>query len=155
MRRVPIIILGVWLLAISSAALARAQTIVVTHPVSDKNGWVAFQVDHVLRIQGYWAKPPVEGLLIYPIPMKRAHPINRFGESVIIALPKPGTYTVWKGFHVHNGYIPALGGLPATDFIQEINHQPTNPATSGGATTPGDGERFMECPICHQKHIRY
>lgn len=155
MRRFPIIALFVCLLCIGSAAVARAQTIVVAHPVSDKNGWVAFQVDHILRVEGYWPKPPVEGLLIYPVPMKRAHPISRFGESVIIALPKPGVFSIWKGYHVHNGYIPALSGLPATEFIQEINHLPVPPAPPGTPAGPSDGARYMECPICHQNHIRY
>ena len=152
MRQISTILLGICLLCLSSTAVARAQTVVVAHPVSDKSGWVAFEVDHVLRIEGYWPKPPVEGLLIYPVPMKRAHPISRFGESVIIALPKAGVYNIWKGYHVHNGYIPALSGLPATEFIQEINQLPAPPAS--GSTGATDAQ-YMECPICHQRHIRY
>ena len=152
MRQISTILLGICLLCLSSAAVARAQTVVVAHPVSDKSGWVAFEVDHVLRIEGYWPKPPVVGLLIYPVPMKRAHPISRFGESVIIALPKPGVYSIWKGYHVHNGYIPALSGLPATEFVQEINQLPA-PTTAGSSSS--NEAQYMECPICHQRHIRY
>jgi hypothetical protein len=152
MRHLSTILLGICLLCLSSAAVARAQTVVVAHPVSDKSGWVAFEVDHVLRIEGYWPKPPVVGLLIYPVPMKRAHPISRFGESVIIALPKPGVYSIWKGYHVHNGYIPALSGLPATELVQEINQLPA--PTTAGSSGPNEAQ-YMECPICHQRHIRY
>lgn len=152
MRHLSSILLGICLLCLSSTAVARAQTVVVAHPVSDKSGWVAFEVDHILRIEGYWPKPPVMGLLIYPVPMKRAHPISRFGESVIIALPKPGVYSIWKGYHVHNGYIPALSGLPATEFVQEINQLPA-PTTAG--TSSSNEAQYMECPICHQRHIRY
>jgi hypothetical protein len=152
MRHLSSILLGICLLCLSSTAVARAQTVVVAHPVSDKSGWVAFEVDHVLRIEGYWPKPPVEGLLIYPVPMKRAHPISRFGESVIIALPKAGVYNIWKGYHVHNGYIPALSGLPATEFVQEINQLPA-PTTAGSSSS--NEAQYMECPICHQRHIRY
>ncbi|HOG92771.1 MAG: hypothetical protein KA923_01295 [Opitutaceae bacterium] len=152
MRHLSSILLGICLLCLSSTAVARAQTVVVAHPVSDKSGWVAFEVDHILRIEGYWPKPPVMGLLIYPVPMKRAHPISRFGESVIIALPKPGVYSIWKGYHVHNGYIPALSGLPATEFVQEINQLPA-PTTAGSSSS--NEAQYMECPICHQRHIRY
>ena len=152
MRHISTILLGICLLCLSSTAVARAQTVVVAHPVSDKSGWVAFEVDHILRIEGYWPKPPVMGLLIYPVPMKRAHPISRFGESVIIALPKPGVYSIWKGYHVHNGYIPALSGLPATEFVQEINQLPA-PTTAGSSSS--NEAQYMECPICHQRHIRY
>lgn len=132
---------------------AHAQTVVVAHPVAVEGGWVAFQIDHVLRVEGYWANPPAEGGLIYPAPMKRAYPIARFGESVIIALPQPGSFQVWKGYHVHNGYIPALGGTPAGEFLHEIANIPLPPTSSAEPIAPGSVE-YLECPICHRRHIR-
>ncbi len=133
---------------------AQAQTIVVAHPVSDANGWVAFQVDHVLRTEGHWDQPPAEGQFIYPQPMKRAYPLARFGESVIISFPEAGRYNVWKGYHVHNGCIPALSGEPANGFLKEIARLEPPPAEVAGRPAVGD-VRYRECPICHQKHIRY
>ena len=139
------------------ALSGQAQTVLVATPVADAQGYIAFQVNETLRLEGAWIKPPVKGQLIYPNKQQKAHPIGRFGESVIIKLPKPNDLYNWEVLHVHNGCIPALKGMPEGELIEQVSKIPLpviKPIARGKLQPGAAGDREMGiCPICKQRHI--
>jgi hypothetical protein len=135
------------------AASCGAQTTVVARPVSDAYGYAVFQITQVVRVEGEWVAPPHEGQILYLAKPARAHPLLRFGEAVIATLPQPGNMVLWQGVHVHNGCIPALGGIEAEGFVSEIARRPVSvEAVVEPVVAPEQELKF--CPVCQKQHLR-
>ncbi|MBI5382339.1 MAG: hypothetical protein HZA31_10605 [Opitutae bacterium] len=130
----------------------RAETAAIAHPVIGQDGFVVYQVDKILRLEGEWTltkpiKPGqtvaeqtvllYEGMLLRPAkPVSLKGMEGRIGEAVIVFFPHPGNPAVWRGCHVHNGHVPAYGGIAAADLIDEIENAPmVTPADVAPAAT--------------------
>ena len=143
-----------------------AQTLVVSKPVADDKGMIAFQITEIIHVEGPWPIPLTVGELLYPQKRQKAHPIMRFGEAVLIALTAPGNRNLWQGLHIHNGCIPALQGKPLAELIVEMEKQSKerevvemakqgqNSKVANSGPPKATTEQFGICPICHQRHIR-
>lgn len=136
----------------------KAQTMVVARPSSDLFGQAIFVVTDVLRVDGEWQVPPHPGQVLYPQRAQPAHPISRFGEAVLVSLPVAGVLNVWKGMHVHGGLVPALGGAPLSDVIDDISRtaeiekeQRASHSTVAASKSP----KQKLCPICKTVHITH
>jgi len=106
----------------------------------------------VVRVEGTWIRPLIVGQLIYPQTATKAYPLTRFGEAVVIALPEPGNVENWQGVYVHNGYIPALNGIPINTLIKDLASRPI-PIPSEPINIPAREE--SECPVCHKIHLHF
>ena len=145
--------LSLLLLACAWTVSASAQTVALSTPVADPQGNVAFQVTQVLRVEGIWDHPIEVGQLIKPAKPTKAHPLMRFGESVILVFRTPDALTQWEGLNVHNGCIPALKGEPAEDLVRQVESAPAWKAPE----VVDKHDRLMDygiCPVCGQRHLR-
>ena len=110
----------------------RSETTAIGHPVVTLGGVVAYQVDKIVRLEGNWQNPQhegnallFEGLLLFPKkPVAIRGMERRLGAAVIFFFPQSGNPYVWRGCHVHDGYVPAYGGKPAVELISEIERTP-------------------------------
>jgi len=141
-------------------SFGKCQTLLLTEPVADKQGMVAFKITEILRVEGAWEKPFVVDQLIYPLRPEKALPLGRFGEAVLVVYRKVGELSQWEGLNIHNGCIPALNGKPSEELLAAISKMPPPAPPPSRAYRPTVASsnvseaEYAVCPICKGRHIR-
>jgi hypothetical protein len=117
-----------------------AQTIVLTEAFADPAGQLHFAVTKVLRVEGNWRKNPLDvGTILNPPTARRAHPLRRFGETVLFVLPQADNLRAYWSYNVHDGFVPGLQGRPLSEIVSVLvppNAPPANPAPTIAAVPP-------------------
>lgn len=95
-----------------------AQSVVLTEAFADPAGRLHFAVTKVLHVEGSWIRHPLEvGTIIEPPSTRRAHPLRRFGETVLFVLPQRDNLRAYWSYNVHDGFVPAVEGRPLSQVI--------------------------------------